>query len=293
MGEGFLVRKRSSLPLLKTYSEATPQEAGQALESGRQAPVRVEKDGHQVVLEDLGAARSLLSVYEGSQDSVPLDGLARLDGATQARVLKSFDKMSVSDRRSQLKLMAEHTVLPGDFGSQLAQALQIDPALVSAKPEHRLNGRIPKESELAQVVDHAQDMGIDFGYLESGCNARAHALCDAVRNEGMNSSKLFVHGKLKAEGQKPWRYHVGTVVFVDTDDGGVEPRVLDPGLSKAPIHPAEWVKKFWTNGKPIEIDSTSDRHYSNRTLVDLPFDWNLKTAWEDIKFYNNVAEESR
>ena len=130
------------------------------------------------------------------------------------------------------------------------------------------NGRLPSLEELSKLSNALYDSShIPFEYIKDGCYARAHLMCESLRQHGINHSKVFVFGSLGAKNEVQdtrWWYHVAPLVFVqDQQTGAVDARVIDPGLSREPMTVQDWVKAC-NRGGEVKIDLTSAAQYYPR-----------------------------
>ncbi len=131
----------------------------------------------------------------------------------------------------------------------------------------KLNGRLATVEELTAMVDSFTDeSGIPFGYIKDGCYARAHLMDESFRQHGINFAKMFVRGDLGAKNEHMtahWWYHVAPLVFVDDGNGNPAAKIIDPGFSKRPMDPEEWVKAM-NRGPSIEVDLVAPEQYYPR-----------------------------
>ncbi len=108
---------------------------------------------------------------------------------------------------------------------------------------------------------------IPFNYPPDCCYARASVMCDAMKDMGIPSSKVWTSGTLvpmKPDGtpvrfppnpggqQVIWGYHVAPVVQVAQPDGSCVPMVMDPSLSDRPLTVGEWNTIMSGPGSKIE-----------------------------------------
>lgn len=121
--------------------------------------------------------------------------------------------------------------------------------------------------ECARTVFDAfrNDSSFVWEYLEEGCLARAHKMCQTLSGMGVYSEKIRMENAngtwlrpfglivrpADAQGESVnLRFHVAVVVRVRTADG-VEERIIDPSFADGPIRQEEWAKIF------INADSIS------------------------------------
>ncbi|MEW6280845.1 MAG: protein-glutamine glutaminase family protein [Candidatus Eremiobacterota bacterium] len=129
-------------------------------------------------------------------------------------------------------------------------------------------GRLPSSAELNRISQAFCDSsGIPFEYIKDGCYARAHLMCESLRQNGINCSKVFAFGKLGAENdlqEATWWFHVAPMVFVqEPDSGAVDVRVLDPGVDREPMAVACWIKCIHRHGT-VKVDLTDAAQYLPR-----------------------------
>lgn len=133
----------------------------------------------------------------------------------------------------------------------------------------KLNGRLATSQELTAMIESFKDESrIPFGYITDGCYARAHLMDESFRQHGINFAKMFVRGDLAAANEHMearWWYHVAPLVFVDDGQGNPEAKIIDPGFSKTPMDPSEWVKAM-NQGPSIKVDLVDPEQYYPRRL---------------------------
>ncbi len=90
-----------------------------------------------------------------------------------------------------------------------------------------------------------------FEYIKSGCQARAHLMCEYFFEKGLTPKKVWAlsYGieNLKFKGSLfgkkfKWGFHVAPVIYIKTDDNIVKPMVIDPCLFDGPVLSREWGK---------------------------------------------------
>lgn len=133
----------------------------------------------------------------------------------------------------------------------------------------KLNGRLATNQELTAMIESFKDESrIPFGYITDGCYARAHLMDESFRQHGINFAKMFVRGDLAAANEHMearWWYHVAPLVFVDDGQGNPEAKIIDPGFSKTPMDPSEWVKAM-NQGPSIKVDLVDPEQYYPRRM---------------------------
>lgn len=139
----------------------------------------------------------------------------------------------------------------------------------------KLNGRLTSVAELKEMMAALYDeSNIPYGYITDGCYARAHMMDESLRQHGINNAKMFCKGDLEAKNDimtARWWYHVAPLVFVDGGDGKPVPKIVDPGFSREPLDPEQWVKAM-NQGPNVEIDLVSaEQYYPRRGRADSDF----------------------
>ncbi len=131
----------------------------------------------------------------------------------------------------------------------------------------KLNGRLATMGELKEMMASLYDeSNIPYGYITDGCYARAHLMDESFRQHGINNAKMFCRGDLEAKNDlmtARWWYHVAPLVFVDGGDGKPIPKIIDPGFSREPMDPEQWVKAM-NKGPNVEIDLVAAEQYYPR-----------------------------
>lgn len=306
-GRGFKLKRHSRLPGIKTLGESTPEEATEVLESGRSG-VRVQKGKLKVDLHSTQAADSMALVLDSGEESVL--SLSQMRPAQQTAVVKGLSGLSPKRQVANIQRMVKNTVLPSDLAGQIAQWSGTDKVTVDINREAQLNGRIPDAQELEALSEKAKDNGADPDYIINGCQTRGHLNCGILRDQGINSSKIFAKGKLKIPGAKlkqsddgtvkeaavGWKYHTAPLVMVENEAGKVEPKVWDGNLARATgaesewFHPSDWLGSFESKGD-LKISVESDKRYTPYDLITLPLSMTNRTAREDNKAFNAEAKE--
>jgi hypothetical protein len=86
---------------------------------------------------------------------------------------------------------------------------------------------------------------IPFEYPDDGCWGRAHEMYRLMANEGVQASKIWIYGNLRAATinnphcEVHWRWHVAPTLLVDTG-GHQQTYVIDPSLFPGPVPQATW-----------------------------------------------------
>lgn len=131
----------------------------------------------------------------------------------------------------------------------------------------KLNGRLATIGELKEMMASLYDeSSIPYGYITDGCYSRAHMMDESFRQHGINNAKMFCKGDLEAKNDlmtARWWYHVAPLVFVDMGDGKPVPKIIDPGFSREPMDPEQWVAAM-NKGPSVEIDLVSAEQYYPR-----------------------------
>jgi hypothetical protein len=131
----------------------------------------------------------------------------------------------------------------------------------------KLNGRLATMGELREMMSSLYDeSSIPYGYITDGCYSRAHMMDESFRQHGINNAKMFCKGDLEAKNDlmtARWWYHVAPLVFVDGGDGKPVPKIIDPGFSREPMDPEQWVLAM-NKGPSVEIDLVSAEQYYPR-----------------------------
>ncbi len=201
-------------------------------------------------------------------------------------VLTQFDPSSGNQTRIDQQAFQDSLTL--DLGGPAQVTLQHVDDL------SELNGRLPSPAELSKLTSAFYDSSkIPFEYIKDGCYARAHLMCESLRQHGINHSKVFVFGSLGAKNDvqdAKWWYHVAPMVFVqDPESGAVDARVIDPGLSREPMSVADWVQAV-NRGGSVRLDLTRAEQYTprERSGVPLSFEQNLGAAQNTLINYANA-----
>lgn len=201
-------------------------------------------------------------------------------------VLTQFDPQSGNQVRIDQQAFQDTLTL--DLGGPASVTLQHVDDL------SELNGRLPSPAELSKLTAAFYDSSkIPFEYIKDGCYARAHLICESLRQHGINHSKVFVFGSLGAKNDvqdAKWWYHVAPMVFVqDPVTGAVDARVIDPGLSREPMSVADWVQAV-NRGDSVRLDLTRAAQYTprERSGVPLSFEQNLGPAQNTLMNYANA-----
>lgn len=153
----------------------------------------------------------------------------------------------------------------------------------------RLNGRLATMGELKEMMAALYDeSNIPYGYITDGCYARAHLMDESLRQHGINNAKMFCRGDLEAKNDlmtARWWYHVAPLVFVDGGDGQPIPKIIDPGFSRQPMDPEQWVKAM-NKGPKVEIDLVSaEQYYPRDGRADDDFAESLSPAVSTMQNY--------
>lgn len=147
--------------------------------------------------------------------------------------------------------------------------------LFSPAPPASPVGKCPTDSITPQRAQEVFNQlkartDIPFDYPPDCCYARASVMCDAMKDMGIPSRKVWTYGTLvpmKPDGnpvrfppnpsgkQVIWGYHVAPVVNVAQPDGSCVPMVMDPSLSDRPLTVAQW--QAIMSGPGSQIDQTA------------------------------------
>lgn len=154
----------------------------------------------------------------------------------------------------------------------------------------KLNGRLATMGELKEMMAALYDeSNIPYGYITDGCYARAHMMDESFRQHGINNAKMFCRGDLEAKNDlmtARWWYHVAPLVFVDGGDGKPIPKIIDPGFSREPMDPEQWVKAM-NKGPNVEIDLVSaEQYYPRDGSADSNFSKSLSPAVGTLQGYS-------
>lgn len=267
LGGGETRIEPTALPLAR----ATPQTT---------APLNVAQEPPPQLLVDLDGQLGLPTpTLSGETPTVTPAG-------SNPALLTQFD--SQSGNQVRIDQQAFQDTLTLDLGGPASVTLQHVDDL------SELNGRLPSPAELSKLTAAFYDSSrIPFEYINDGCYARAHLMCESLRQKGINHSKVFVFGSLGAKNdvqQAKWWYHVAPLVFVqDPESGAVDARVLDPAVSREPMTVADWVQSV-NRGGPVRLDLTQALQYTprERSGVPLSFEQNLGPAQNTLKSYANA-----
>lgn len=151
---------------------------------------------------------------------------------------------------------------------QLTRGLpEVDVRFAHIDDFSKLNGRLATMGELREMMASLYDeSNIPYGYITDGCYARAHMMDESFRQHGINNAKMFAKGDLEARNDlmtARWWYHVAPLVFVDTGDGQPVPKIIDPGFSREPMDPEQWVAAM-NKGPSVEVDLVAAAQYYPR-----------------------------
>ena len=163
---------------------------------------------------------------------------------------------------------ATATVDIKDVQAQLSEGLPgVGIDFLNTDSFDKLNGRLATMGELKEMMAALYDeSNIPYGYITDGCYARAHLMDESLRQHGINNAKMFCRGDLEAKNDlmtARWWYHVAPLVFVDGGEGKPIPKIIDPGFSREPMDPEQWVKAM-NKGPNVEIDLVSAEQYYPR-----------------------------
>jgi hypothetical protein len=200
-----------------------------------------------------------------------------LDGFIASAILKppASPRQAVSSHANQLATAVEATVTAAPpsidiktVQDQLTAGLPgLGVSFANIDEFGKLNGRLTTIGELKEMMAALYDeSSIPFGYIIDGCYSRAHMMDESLRQHGINNAKMFCKGDLEASNdlmEARWWYHVAPLVFVDMGDGKPVPKIVDPGFSREPLDPEQWVKTM-NRGPNVEIDLVSAEQYYPR-----------------------------
>ncbi len=236
----------------------------------------------------VGSSPQLLVDLDGQfgQTTPTLTSAPTTPAGSNPAVLTQFDPQSGNQVRIDQQAFQDTLTL--DLGGPASVTLQHVDDL------SELNGRLPSPAELSRLTAAFYDSSrIPFEYINDGCYARAHLMCESLRQHGINHSKVFVFGSLGAKNdvqQAKWWYHVAPMVFVqDPESGAVDARVIDPAVSREPMSVADWVQAV-NRGGSVRLDLTRASQYTprERSGVPLSFEQNLGPAQNILKNYANA-----
>lgn len=164
--------------------------------------------------------------------------------------------------------------------------------------------------ELFRFLENQPD--IPFHFPEDGCYMRAHEMSRILEVNGIYSQKLFIFGKLYAEapwaptGWAKWDFHVAPVISVETPEGKLEQRVLDPSLFDHPVPVEEWQRKqtnqVCAETQPVAWNPHNNVCYYYRTerftylpteALDHPESWLPKDQKDSETLLRDYGERSR
>lgn len=154
----------------------------------------------------------------------------------------------------------------------------------------KLNGRLATVGELKEMMAALYDeSNIPYGYITDGCYARAHMMDESLRQHGINNAKMFAMGDLEAKNDlmtARWWYHVAPLVFVDGGDGQPVAKIIDPGFSREPMDPEQWVAAM-NKGPNVDVDLVSaEQYYPRRGRADDDFGDSLGPAVGTLQDYS-------
>lgn len=154
----------------------------------------------------------------------------------------------------------------------------------------KLNGRLATMGELKEMMAALYDeSNIPYGYITDGCYARAHMMDESLRQHGINNAKMFAMGDLEAKNDvmsARWWYHVAPLVFVDGGDGQPVAKIIDPGFSREPMDPEQWVATM-NKGPNVDVDLVSaEQYYPRRGRADSDFGDSLGPAVGTLQDYS-------
>ncbi len=181
------------------------------------------------------------------------------------------------------------TVEIKDVQDQLTQGLPgVGIKFLNTDSFDKLNGRLATMGELKEMMAALYDeSNIPYGYITDGCYARAHMMDESFRQHGINNAKMFCRGDLEAKNDlmtARWWYHVAPLVFVDGGAGKPIPKIIDPGFSREPMDPEQWVQAM-NKGPRVEIDLVSAEQYPRDGAADDNFSESLTPAVGTLQNY--------
>jgi hypothetical protein len=174
--------------------------------------------------------------------------------------------------------------------SELARALGQKSVVRASWAEDDISkpaGRVLTACQAQEVVDRLRARrDIPFGYIKEDCEARAHVICEALREQGIACAKVFVSSEGRNAGflfrgesmTAAWGAHVAALVFVrDDKTGNIGVRVLDPSLSARPLAVQDWIGLFRRKSE-VTVDLTRDSQYFPRSEREAPADFSSGVA---------------
>ncbi|MCA9794084.1 MAG: hypothetical protein KC910_19885 [Candidatus Eremiobacteraeota bacterium] len=168
----------------------------------------------------------------------------------------------------------------------------------------RLEGRILTSDQLfAEFRKLAGDPEIPFEYITDGCYARAHKMCETMREDQVNCGKMFVMledignpGRLEADNKymhAEWWYHVAPLVFAEDEAHQISAYIMDPSMADHPLKAEDWVHQMWDEETPIKIDLTRAPQYGPFETDGAydKFEDSIDSAHSTLERYSRELEE--
>ena len=198
--------------------------------------------------------------------ALPSDGFVASGAQAQASAAPTAAAQTVATPPSVAAQTA--TVDIKDTQDQLTKNLPgVEVNFANIDAFGKLNGRLATMGELKEMMSSLYDeSNIPYGYITDGCYARAHMMDESFRQHGINNAKMFCKGDLEAKNDlmtARWWYHVAPLVYIDGGDGKPVPKIIDPGFSREPMDPEQWVAAM-NKGPSVEIDLVSAEQYYPR-----------------------------
>ncbi len=152
--------------------------------------------------------------------------------------------------------------------------------------------------ELYDIMAAAPD--IPHHFVDDGCMFRAHVIAKRLEEAGVFSEKIIhqtTGGDLKINSDKAAigftlaMFHIATAVYVKTEGGSIERRVIDPSLCDGPATPELWASHMEAVGGADCVTS-----YAPRFCL-MPYDReNPPTTWkqrdlDDAREWNVTYKE--
>lgn len=186
---------------------------------------------------------------------------------------------------------------------QMSQAVNRS-APETAAPRLERAVSMQRARELFDSLATADDIPHDF--IDEGCMFRAHVMAKRLEEAGVFSEKIILSptaGDLRINSDKAAigftlaMFHIAPAIYVKTDAGKIERRVIDPSLCDGPATQAQWASHMEAlGGAPCKTDFASRFVLMPYEKDDPPTTWKQRdlddaTAWNEQ--YKEVEKQMR
>ncbi len=102
---------------------------------------------------------------------------------------------------------------------------------------------------LEMFDDIVDNLNLSLEYIDQGCEARAHLMCEYFKDNNVIPKKIWAFPDLRIQsgfdgrlfGKKyDWDYHVAPVIYVELKKGKAKPFVIDPVMFGGPVDIKRW-----------------------------------------------------